>query len=189
MKNILLHRMNNTYENLHQEMLEEINESKELEMPEEERAAVGFWIANTYWGKLKIIACPTSWKRKSEEIDFFRNVKPKFTAYIQYFTIIAEALLFVPERKEDRVTYWQEEMKRYDFFRDKHPEFTRYYESGNRDMDKQYFTKAPKDWQNISPMMTYDSDKTYCSTHDWLVRGLLAHRMYYEYAGKKRNEL
>lgn len=181
--------MNPVYENLHREMLEEIKESQDTDIPELERATVGFWIANNYWDKLKQIVCSSVWEQEIYEIDFFRNVKPQFTGYIQYFAMMSEALLFTPECKEDQVSYWAEEMKRLDFFCGKHAEFVNYYKNGNQDMDKQYFKKVSEDWQHTSSMMTYDSDKKFCSTHDWLVRGLVAHTLFYDFANKRKKGL
>ncbi len=178
--------MNPAFESLHNEMLEEIKESKDTDLPEAERAAVGFWIVNKYWDKLKQMVSSSEFTDDLNEIEFFKIVKPQFTGYIQYFTIISEALLFVPEKREDEFSYWQEEMKRYAFFCDKHSDFVNYVESGKDDVDASYFTKAPKNWQPVSAMMTYDSDKKFCSTHDWLVRGLVAHKMYNEYAKRRR---
>lgn len=174
--------MSPAYESLHTEMLEEIKENQDTELPEAERAAVGFWIANKYWNKLKEIVSSSVFTDDQDGIEFFKIVKPQFTGHIQYFTMISEALLFIPDKRENEITYWEEEMKRYDFFCNKHGEFVAYYKSDKYDLDATYFTKAPKDWQHISPMMTYDSDKKFCSTHDWLVRGLVAHKMYNEYA-------
>lgn len=181
--------MNPAYENLHTEMLEEIKENQDTDLPEAERAAVAFWIANRYWDKLKERFSSSVFTNDESEIEFFKIVKPQFTGYIQYFTMISEALLFIPDQRENEITYWEEEMKRYDFFCNKHGEFVKYYESGMDDLDKQYFTKAPKNWKHASPMVTYDSEKKFCSTHDWLVRGLVAHRMYNGFAKGRREKI
>ena len=45
--------MNPAYESLHNEMPEEIKETQDTDLPEAERTAVAFWIANRYWDKLK----------------------------------------------------------------------------------------------------------------------------------------
>ncbi len=181
--------MNPAYESLHNEMLEEIKETQDTDLPEAERTAVAFWIANRYWDKLKTRFSSSVFTNDEDEIEFFKIVKPQFTGYIQYFTMISEALLFIPDQRENEITYWEEEMKRYDFFCNKHGEFVAYYKSDKYNLDATYFTKVPKDWQPLNQMMTYDSDKKFCSTHDWLVRGMVAHKMYYEYAKGKREWL
>lgn len=181
--------MNPAYECLHKEMLQDIGRTIQLDLPEPEKIGSCFWVAANHWDELKKRICPSVFDDPDTEIDFFRNVKPRFTGYIQYFTIVSEALLFVPEKRGNEITYWEEEMKRYNIFCNKHEEFVAYYKSGNTDMDAHYFTRASEDSPNLHPLMTYDADKKFCSTHDWVIRGLVAHDLYHEFAKNKHEAM
>jgi hypothetical protein len=179
------------YEQLYEEMIAEISWCRQVPMPEPEIVASCFWVAKNYWEqvkrKIEIKARP--FKSEAQEIIFFRNIKPKFTAQIQYFATLSEALLFVPSEKEDQVAYWQKEMERYKWFCDKHKEFVDYYESGSCHLDNIYFIKMSVNMEPVHPLVSYDADREFCSSYDHLVRSLLAHKMYNEYCKKKLAEL
>ncbi|OSZ77208.1 hypothetical protein CAP36_12400 [Chitinophagaceae bacterium IBVUCB2] len=77
--------MSPAYESLHTEMLEEIKENQDTDLPEAERAAVGFWIANKYWDKLKVMVSSSVFTDALDEIEFFKIVKPQFTGIYPVF--------------------------------------------------------------------------------------------------------
>ncbi|GEM_PF-4536356 len=79
-------------------------------------------------------------------------------------------------------------MERLNFFPAKHKKFVEYYESGRSDLDTSWFIRV-NERHSFLNSMTYDADKFFCSSHDHLVRSLLAHKMYNEYAQNKLKEL
>lgn len=171
------------YENLHREMLWDIKRCLKLPHPEMENAERCFWIARKYWEKLKELLKGRPFKDERDEIEFFRNVKPQFTCYIEYFVILSEALLFIPEERQCAITYWEEESNRLKRFCDRHHSFVQYYESGNRHQDNLYFLrKSGEDLKFVPAVPAYDMDIAFCSSHDQLVRSYLAYKKYYEYA-------
>lgn len=180
--------MNQRYEQLYEEMLAEINKCLQDLLPETEIVAACFWAAKNRWLDLKREIKQIPFNSEEEEIDFFRNIKPKFTEQIQYYTIVSEALLFVPAKKEDQVLYWEKEKERYNWFRKKHQDFISYYEDDMHHLDGIWFTRV-RDVGVLQDLITYDADTDFCSTHDYLVRSLLAHKRYHEYAQNKLKEL
>ncbi|MBS1633989.1 MAG: RteC domain-containing protein [Bacteroidetes bacterium] len=152
-----------------------------------------FWIASKYWEMLKKNIDKSFFEYEGKEINFFRNIKPKFTSQIQFYTMLAEVMLFVPEDIELKTIYWREEMKRYRRFCEKHKEFVDYYENKSVYLDSIYFVRVAPDWVPAQQPASYDADKHFCSSHDHLVRGLLANKMYYEYVreelGLVKNEI
>lgn len=177
--------MNEQYEQLYKEMIEEINWCQQVQMSEPEVVTSCFWIAKNYWDKLKKLIKENPLKNEVQEINFFKDLKPKFTAEIQYFAILSEALLFVPTDKEDQLCFWQREADRYQWFCDKNREFTDYYESGADHLDSIFFTKMNINVAPLQPLVSYDSDREFCSGQDHLVRSLLAHKMYWRYCREK----
>ncbi len=136
-----------------------------------------FWIACDYWERLKRDTDPEGLKYAAVAIEFFRNIKPKFTSQIQYATMLSEVMLFIPQHSDEKELYWKGELKRYGRFYEKYSEFIDYYEKGERHMDGIYFTRVKSD--TISePRMRYDEDIRFCSGKDHIVRGVLAHRSY-----------
>ena len=73
-------------------MIADIEKCMQVELAETAKVENCFWIANNYWEKLKALIDCKGFKNENEEIDFFRNVKPQFTCYKEYFTILSEAI-------------------------------------------------------------------------------------------------
>lgn len=172
------------HEQLYQEMMAAIT-AKSQQANKTDMVESSFWIASKYWELLKKSIDITFFENEGSEIDFFRNIKPRFTSQIQYYTILAEVMLFVPEDTEEQIIYWKDELKRYQRFCDKNEEFVAYYETGCVHMDSVYFVRVNPDWIPMYQPATYDADKSFCSSHDHLVRGLLANKMYYDFVKQK----
>ena len=177
--------MNEKYQLLHDDMLKDITRCEQLELPNAEWVAACFWVAHNYWQRLKSLTCPRSFKSECEEIEFFRNVKPHFTAHIEYFVILSEALTCVPADCGDALCYWEEEGKRLNRFCERNEDFVRYYESGERCRDNLYFLKRNARINYAPKLPVYDKDPDYCTSHDHYVRRYLANKMYWEYCKGK----
>jgi len=169
-------------------MLREIDINMQLTVTEIEKVESCFWIATAYWEKLKELIKDISLLPENEEIEFFRNVKPQFTSYIEYFIILSEAVRFVPESTAEKIDYWQIEMKRYERFVIRNHDFIQYYESDNLNPDRYSFKKIGDANRFRMSVTFYDSDPEFCSLHDHLARGYLAQKRYWEYAKKKKDE-
>lgn len=171
-------------------MLWDINRCLKLPHPEKENAERCFWIAEKYWERLKELMKGRPFKDETDEIEFFRNVKPQFTSYIEFFVILSEALLFVPAERLNAISYWEEESQRFKRFCDKKNHFICYYESGNRQHDSNYFLrKSGEDLRFVPAAPVYDVDTMFCTTHDPLIRTYLAQKKFHDYVIKKIAEL
>ena len=153
----------------------------QLELPEVERVESCFWIANNYWEKLKEMVKNKKFNNDTDEMDFFRNVKPQFTCHIEYYAILSEALQFVPKDEKDVSGFWEEECKRYNRFCSKNETFVSYYESGDKHGDSIYFLRENKQPGTVVTTMPYDADTELCASHDRVLRSYLAHKKYNEY--------
>lgn len=79
---------------------------------------------------------------ESEEIHFFKNIKPLFLAATEYYTLLYQAVLFRPENdRNDLVSYWLHQIKRVELFNNRHREFYHYYMTGQTHKDKTYFVR------------------------------------------------
>ncbi len=175
-------------EQLYREMLATIYaHNREINTREEAENCLS--IACKYWVQLKQILNVNSFESEKIEIHFFKKIKPKFTSQIQFFTILTEVLLFVPCRKSQQILFWKEELKRLPHYRERNRDFVVYYESKALHLDKAYFSRLTKEgFANWTPI-SYDWDINFCSSHDHLVRGLLAYTMYYNNVKEKLAKL
>jgi hypothetical protein len=158
----------------------------QLDLPETERVESSFWIASNYWDKLKAMMKGRDkkvieFKDDNEEIDFFRNVKPRFTCHIEYYAILSEALQFVPKDQKAVTHFWKEEYKRFGRFCSKNETFVSYYESGEQYGNSIYFLRENKQPGTFVTTVPYDADENLCSSHDRVLRSYLAHKMYNDY--------
>ena len=125
-----------------------------------------------------------------EEIDFYKNIKPKFTSYIEYLPLIYLALSFLPDGDINMQRFfWIEESKKLQKFVEKNIDFVNYYRTGNTKYDIQYFLTANYDLAGFKVSKIYDMDGKFMTSHDHLVAGLFAHEMYHEYVKNKLERL
>ena len=108
--------MKQEFRQLHNKMLQDIQRTMEADLGESQKADSCFWIAIDYWDKLRAIVKQSGFSDDNDEINFFRNVKPRFTCHIEYMRLLSQAMLFVPAGKEDAINYWTREIERYKEF-------------------------------------------------------------------------
>jgi hypothetical protein len=177
------------YQLLHENMLADISARLCRNDPEIQLAESCFWIASDYCTKLKQMICKNGFLDEADEIDFFRNVKPEFTCYMEYFILMIEAILFAPDEKDQSIRYWEREATRLDRFCSKNNDFILYYEEDHHHMDNIFFLRSDIPFSQLVKSLIYDRDNNFCSSHDPLLRSYFANRMFVEYAKRKLEEL
>lgn len=181
--------MKQEYQLLYQEMLQEIERCIQLNLPEMERVESCFWIAQEYWEKLKSIIKQKDFNSDQEEIDFFREVKPQFTCYMEYFIILAESVKFVPMQINDAIEFWEQELQRVSRFYAKYKPFIDYYETGRKDDDPRYFQRQGNGPNPSQKKFFFDNDPELMTSHDCILRSYLAHKKYSTYIRAKLERL
>lgn len=181
--------MKEAYAQLHRNMIAEIDDCLNQDMPEKRKSENCFHIALSYGRQLKELMYSKSFEDDDEEIDFFRNVKPQFSCYIEYYRAISSALFFVPATKEEAIVFWKNEKKRLQQFIRMYEAFIAYYESDRHSSDKLYFLRESNDLKFVPNLNIYDTDIDWCTSHDRLVRNFLAYKMYGEYCDRKLSEM
>jgi RteC protein len=180
--------MKPTYERLYAEMLIDLNRCKALDLPDEEKMESCYRVAGDHWKKLKEFCQQREFESPAEEIEFFREVKPLFTCHIEFYLVMYEEVSFVSSAQAGLQEHWEQQLKRYQRFYDRHEEFMRYYESGARFSDDLYFLRR----SNIQPVLSYDKiyhDRDFCTSHDGIIRSLVANRMYHDYVRDRLGRL
>ena len=184
MKSSMIHK----YQEIYLNMLIEIGKCWQTCTPDKQKAEHCFWIAHHYCKRIKELAFQYGFLSDQEEIDFFRNVKSRFISYLDYYVILSESLMFVPEEPHAALDFWNEESKRYERFCNKHQVFVNYYESGRTHLDEAYFLR-----KNILPGKLAgsqsDNEKDYITNYDLVLGNYLAHKKYLEYILCRKNLL
>ena len=181
--------MQQEYKLLYKDLRQDIERCMDLELDEKDRIVFCFWIATNYWKRLKTYLENKVFKDADEEIHFFRVVKPQFTHHIEYFLILSEATLFVPDELKHAVEYWEKELRRYRRFRIRNQEFVSYYESNCRSKDSIYFLRNNNLKCHDSLSILYNTDTDLCTAHDQVIRNYLALKKYDRYVRERIEKL
>lgn len=117
-------------------------------------------------------------RRDEDEIYFFRNIKPKIHAYLNFFSILSDI---------ERAKYHKsdEELKnliesKFRMFRHLHGEyldFVTYYMEGMTHLDRQYFLRATEIYRITRHTATMMVDPEFSTTYDIVAADILTHQM------------
>ena len=101
------------YLDLFQNLLKSIDQCMQEDLTETERFQNCFWISSKSYQELEHLVLQNGFANAEEEIKFFRNVKPKFTCFMEFFVTASEALWFVEDKAACAPIFWKEEMGKY----------------------------------------------------------------------------
>lgn len=112
---------------------------------------------------------------KKEEIEFFRDIKPQFTAKLIYYNEIYNIEIKKPlgSQKTKRKYYKAELLKLKVFFKE-NLEFYRYYRTGNNYLDNKYFVRSKYDTKLMVDSFYFQADHRFSTSHDYKLARILA---------------
>lgn len=169
-------------EDLYQELLSEIYQCRRLDLTPSSRIAFCFKISVDYWNKLRQYIREHDFPGEADEIRFFKTIKPKFTALIEYYTLVYNAELFMPRlRTEDMHAFWKKEAEKVKNFYGQHSDFCSYYKSGCTESDRKFFLRCNLNGHRCNNLKVYDMDDDLLTSHGHLATCMLAMDMYEAY--------
>lgn len=125
--------------------------------------------------ELKKAATKTNFKSKSEEIQFFKEVKPLFTSKLIYFNLVYRIEMKKPNGGNKILKkYYNNELLKLKAFFDNELEFYQYYRSGNSYLDYKYFLRGKFDIKLALDPYYFETDTTFATSHDFKVATILA---------------
>jgi len=111
----------------------------------------------------------------AEEIDFFRNVKPKFERHLIYYLNLYRIQSRLPPGTDQlKLEYLENQLRTLDHWMLEHEGFYEYYRSGSNFLDEFYFTR---DRKNIHFSIEVDwvySDQQLSTGYDYLISRMFA---------------
>jgi hypothetical protein len=130
---------------LYDEMLAEIKACKKEKSNEEERIQTCFEIAGNYKEKINEAVRNHDFMNSTDEIYFFRNVKPLFHAEVEFYTYCYHITLFKTKEleadKKELENFYNRQLVKKEKLRKEHPVFCEYVEEGKTYADMQWFTR------------------------------------------------
>jgi hypothetical protein len=172
------------YQEYYRQLLAAICAHQGAARPEMKMVEACFKSSLDHWGKVYRQVSQQGFRTSAEEISFFKEVKPGFTAWIEYYTYRYHVLLFRPSGSAlDVERFWKWERRKMERFYDSNEEFCRYMKEGATDRDEEYFLRtpyAPSGGQNCAHLM-YDLDSEMSSPMDHLATTIKAYELYEKY--------
>ena len=125
--------------------------------------------------KLKTFFIKYKYLKKNEEIEFFRDIKPKFVAKLIYYNEIycIETSCPLGSKKTIR-KYYRAELLKLKVFFEENKEFYRYYRTGNNCLDSKYFTREKYDLKLMLDSSFFQADHRFTTSTDYKVARILA---------------
>lgn len=117
----------------------------------------------------------TSFKTDTEEIQFFKEIKPQFTSKLIYYNMVYKIEMKRPNGG-NRVLkkYFHNELQKLKAFFDNELEFYQYYRSGSTYLDYKYFQRGKFDIKLALDNYYFETDTTFSTSHDFKVAQILA---------------
>ncbi|MDP3680045.1 MAG: RteC domain-containing protein [Flavobacterium sp.] len=112
---------------------------------------------------------------KKEEIEFFRDIKPKFAARIIYYNEIYSIETNKPFGSQKTMgKYYKAELNKLKVFFEKNQEFYRYYRTANNCLDNKYFIREKYDLKLMVDSFYFQADHRFTTSRDYKVALILA---------------
>ena len=124
---------------------------------------------------LKKIVSKNNFKSDTEEIQFFKELKPQFTSKLIYFNMVYKIEMKRPNGGNRIVKkYFNNELQKLKAFFDNELEFYQYYRTGNTYLDYKYFQRGKFDIKLALDNYYFETDTTFSTSHDFKVAQILA---------------
>ena len=125
--------------------------------------------------KLKTFFIKYKRLNKSEEIEFFRYIKPMFTSKLIYYIEIYNIETNKPFGSPKTIRkYYKSDLFKLNVFFEENQEFYRYYRTGNNCLDNKYFLRKKYDLKLMLDGVYFQADQRFTTSHDYKVARMLA---------------
>lgn len=136
--------------------------------------------------KLKIIFEKEKVKSQEIEIDFFKNIKPRFTSKLIYYNAIFKIETKKPHGGERILKkYLNNELDKLKRYFDNNLDFYKYYRTGSNYLDHKYFTRGKFDIKLTLDSFYFEVDHSFSTSHDFKVAKIMAHDLIQVYLEDK----
>ena len=176
--------MSPAYQEYYQQLQTAFHSHNASNRTEMERIEACFKSSLDYWGKVCKQVKQDGFCSREAEIHFFKEVKPAFTAYIEYFTYRYHALLFLPAGDiSEKNRFWRWEERKIERFYENNQEFCVYMKKGDTSRDAEYFLRGSSSpgQSHLAGSLAHELDESLISPKDHLVTLLKAYVLYEEY--------
>lgn len=124
---------------------------------------------------LKKVIIKSGFKSETEEIQFFKELKPQFTSKLIYYNIVYKIEMKRPNGGNRILKkYYHNELQKLKAYFDNELDFYKYYRSGSSYLDYKYFLRGKYDIKLALDSYYFETDTTFSTSHDFKVARILA---------------
>ena len=178
--------MNAKYNQLLNELIEQLNFIN-LEIDDTlVRCEKGIEIISKSVKKLKAQFIKDNFTTEAQEIEFFKNIKPKFTSKLIYYNIVYKIEARMPYGGERVVKkYLNSELEKIkNYFYNNH-EFNKYHRTGSVYLENKYYVRGEIDIKLAIDSFFFEVDQSFATSHDFKLAKILAHDLVQVYLEDK----
>ena len=178
--------MNAKYNQLLNELIEQLNFIN-LEIDDTlVRCEKGIEIISKSVKKLKAQFIKDNFTTEAQEIEFFKNIKPKFTSKLIYYNIVYKIEARMPYGGERVVKkYLNSELEKIkNYFYNNH-EFNKYHRTGSIYLDNKYYVRGEINIKLAIDSFFFEVDQSFATSHDFKLAKILAHDLVQVYLEDK----
>lgn len=140
--------------------------------------------------ELKTFITGYSFRDNTEEIRFFKEVKPRLGCQLIYHSKVCNIEMKMPAGSiEDKKMYLVRIQNRIKFFFEENMDFYGYYRSGNTHLDHLYFLRGKPEIQLHIDSFYFERDSGFSTCCDFKLAKILAHEMLEVYLNTRLQEL
>jgi len=125
--------------------------------------------------RIKKFIIKYKFKTETEEISFFKNLKPQFVSQLIYQNAVLNIETKKPYGGESVLRiYFQNELDKLKRFFDNNLEFYKYYRTSSTYLDYKYFMRGKHDIKLGLDTFYFETDHRFCTSHDYKVAKIIA---------------
>lgn len=125
--------------------------------------------------EIKKVTIKSNFKSQSEEMLFFKEIKPQFTSKLIYFNRVYKIEMKKPNGGNRILKkYYNNELLKLKAFFDNELEFYQYFRSGSTYLDYKYFLRGKFDIKLALDSYYFETDTSFATSHDFKVATILA---------------
>jgi len=140
--------------------------------------------------KLKTFFLKHNFSNKTDEIMFFREIKPNLASRLIYYNEIYNIAGNKPFGSKKTISkYYAAELKKLKAYADENAEFYKYYRTGSRYLDNKYFIRGKHDIRLTLDSFYLQADNRFSASHDYKVARIIANDLIRQYLENQTEKL
>lgn len=156
----------------------------------QKRAEESHIIINNAYHKLQQFVLKYKFRNQSEEIKYFKLLKPKLISKLIYFSKIYHVETKKPQGSDkSKKKYLLNELDKINKYFDANIDFIRYYRTGDNYLDHMYFMRNKIDFRRSSEFFSLELDKKQSTNFDLKVAIIIANDLLQVYLHDELNYL